>query len=125
MFIYTNVNPTGKKTGDCVIRAIAIVTDETWEKAYIDLCAEGLALADLPNANSVWGSYLRKHGFKREAIPNTCPDCYTIADFCADHPYGRYVVGTGSHVATVIDGNLMDAWDSSNEIPIMYYEKEN
>lgn len=38
MFIYTNPNPTNKKTGDCVIRAIAIATGSTWEDAYMDLC---------------------------------------------------------------------------------------
>lgn len=124
MFIYANPNPTDKKTGDCVIRAIAIITESTWERAYIDLCAEGLLLADLPNSNVVWGSYLRKHGFRREVIPNTCPDCYTIGDFCKDHPYGEYVVCTGSHVVACIDGNAYDAWDSLGEVPTFYYYKE-
>lgn len=124
MFIYTNPNPIERKAGDCVVRAIAIATNTTWERAYIDLCEEGLLMANLPNANSVWGSYLRKLGFKREIIPNTCPDCYTIGEFAEDNPYGIYVVGTGSHVATVIDGKIYDAWDSSNEIPIFYFYKE-
>lgn len=60
MFIYTNPNPFNKNTGDCVIRAIAVITESTWEKAYIDLCAEGLAQGDLPNESSVWGNYLKK-----------------------------------------------------------------
>ena len=125
MFIYTNPNPTNKRPGDCAIRAIAIATSTTWESAYIALCKEGLSMADLPNSNAVWGAYLKKLGFKREVIPNTCPDCYTVEDFCEDHPEGTYVLGTGSHTVTVIDGNAYDAWNSLSEIPTFYFYKEN
>ena len=124
MFIYTNPNPLNKIISDCVVRAIAIATSTTWERAYIDLCKQGLSMLDLPNANPVWGAYLKKHGFKREIIPNTCPDCYTIEDFCYDHPEGTYVLGTGGHCVTVMDGNIYDTWDSSNEIPVYYFYKE-
>ena len=125
MFIYTNPNPTDKKTGDCVIRAIAIITQSSWEHAYMELCKEGLSMADLPNANAVWASYLRKLGFRKEIISNTCPDCYTVEDFAKEHPYGEYVLCTGSHVVAVIDGHIYDAWDSSNEIPIYFFYKED
>ena len=125
MFIYTNPNPANKKIGDCVIRAIAIATSTTWEGTYIDLCKEGLGMADLPNSNAVWSSYLRKHGFKREVIPNTCPDCYTVEDFAEDNPYGTYILCTGSHVVTIIDGNAYDAWNSLSEIPTFYFYKED
>ena len=63
-------------------------------------------------------------GFYRMAIPSKCPDCYTVDDFCRDHPYGTYVLGLGGHVATVIDGCLYDSWDSSREVPIyMWFMK--
>ena len=29
----------------------------------------------------------------------------------------------GNHVATVVNGQLYDSWDSSNEIPQYYWEK--
>lgn len=124
MFIYTNPNPLDKKTGDCVIRAIAIATGSTWEDAYMDLCMEGLLMADLPNSNAVWSSYLRKHGYKRSIIPNTCPDCYTVQDFAEDHPYGTYVLCNGTHTVTIINGSILDAWNSSREIPTFYFYKE-
>ena len=124
MFVYTNPNPIKRNIGDCVIRAIAIATDSSWEKIYMDLCAEGLEMADLPNSNAVWSSYLKKLGFRKSIVPDTCPDCYTVADFADDNPYGLYILCTGSHVVTIIDGNIFDAWDSSSEIPIFYFYKE-
>ena len=42
-----------------------------------------------------------------------------------DYPVGTYVLGFGNHVATVIDGVLYDAWNSSKEIPqYFWYLKE-
>ena len=58
MFIQTNVNPLKKNTGDCVIRAISILTDKSWEFTYMELCKEGLLMADLPNSNAVFASIL-------------------------------------------------------------------
>ena len=123
-YIYTNPNPTKKKVGDCVIRAIAIITNSTWEEAYMNLCLKGLEMDDLPNSNSVWASYLRERGFKCSTLPDTCPDCYTIKEFCIDHPTGEYVVCTGTHVVAVINGDIYDAWDSSQEIPAYFFYKE-
>ena len=126
MWIEYNPNPTGRKVGDCAVRAVAKALGISWEDAYIMIADNGLAMGDMPSSDSVWGAVLRQHGFYRTSIPNTCPDCYTAADFCRDYPYGTYVLGFGGHVATVIKGNLYDAWDSSNEIPqFVWFRKEN
>lgn len=121
---YFNNNPSGKMTGDCVVRAVSLATDENWQKTYIGLALQGFLMSEMMNADIVWGAYLRNNGFIRRAIPNTCSDCYTIGDFAADHPQGIYVLGTGSHAVTVIQGTILDAWDSSNECPIFYYSRD-
>lgn len=116
-----NPNPTGRSVGDCSVRAVAKALDTDWETAYSLITANGYAMGDMPSSDSVWGSVLRQNGFYRKAIMSDCPDCYTAEDFCADHPYGTYVLGFGGHVATVVDGVLYDSWDSSNEIPQYYW----
>ena len=83
----------------------------------------GFQMGDMPSSNSVWGSVLRQHGFRRYALPNTCPECYTLGQFAEDHPEGIYVVGMGNHVATIRDGWIMDSWDSSRELPQYYWKK--
>ena len=60
MWVRCNPNPIGRETGDCVIRAIAVVTGQSWREAYWDLCEHGAIMGDLPNNNSVWGAYLRE-----------------------------------------------------------------
>lgn len=123
MYVYNNPNPKNKNTGDCVVRAISILFDIPWEEAFIELAVMGLVLSDMPNENSVWGAYLMEKGYEREVIPNTCPDCYTIWDFALDHPEGKFAVCTGSHVVAVIDGNVYDAWNSSEQIPTYYFKE--
>ena len=54
----------------------------------------------------------------------TIPYCYTVKDFCKDHPQGVFVLGTGTHAVAVIDGDYYDAWDSGNKVPLFYWRKE-
>lgn len=125
MWVQYNPNPTGRSVEDCSIRAVAKALDIDWETAYILICSNGLAMGDMPHSDSVWGSVLREKGFYRKTIPNVCPNCYTAKMFCRDNPEGTFVLGFGGHVATVQDGNLFDAWDSSNEIPVyVWFRKE-
>lgn len=124
MYINYNPNPTGRHVGDCAVRAVAAALNIDWEPAYTMICANGFSMGDMPSSDSVWGATLRQHGFKRESIPNQCPECYTAEQFCDDHRQGTYVLGFGSHVATVINGDLYDSWDSSREIPQYFWTKE-
>ena len=124
MFIKFNNNPVGRKVGDCAVRAVSVALDIDWEEAYNLIADAGLAMGDMPSSDSVFGAVLRQHGFRRSAIPNSCPDCYTAEDFAADHPRGVFVLGFGGHVATVIDGNLYDSWDSSHEVPVYYWYRK-
>lgn len=123
-FSYFNPNPENRQVGDCTVRAISRATNQSWDETYIGLCLQGLMLGDMPSANSVWGAYLRQRGFGRNVVPNTCPDCYTVAEFARDHPRGVYILALSSHVVCVEDGTYYDTWDSGNEIPLFYWEKE-
>jgi len=125
MWIKYNPNPTGRAVGDCAVRAISKALDIDWETAYNLIASNGFAMGDMPSSDSVWGSVLRQNGFYRSSIPNRCPDCYTAADFAQDNPVGTFVLGFGGHVATIVNGNLYDSWDSSNCIPIyVWYRKD-
>lgn len=124
-FVEWNPNPVGRRVGDCAVRAIARALNVDWETAYSIICCNGFTMGDMPSSDSVWGATLRQNGFYRMSIPDTCPDCYNVTDFCKDNPTGTFVLGFGGHVATVVDGDLYDSWDSSNEIPqFVWYRKD-
>ena len=123
MYSYYNANPYKIRVGDCVIRAISKTLNQTWEDTYIDLTIQGYLMGDLLSSNAVWGAYLKSKGFTRDIISNDCPECYTIEDFCNEHPKGTYIIGTGTHAVCVEDGCVFDTWNSSGETPIYYYHK--
>ena len=122
---FYNPNPRNKSVGDCVIRALCKAFDDDWYNIYSQLTVQGYALCDMPSSNEVWGQFLKANGYKRYIIPNTCPDCYTIGQFAEDNPDGTFILATGSHVVTIIDGIAYDSWNSLNEVPIFYWRKES
>lgn len=122
MWIRCNPNPVGRQTGDCVIRAIAIATNQSWRDAYWDLCELGAVHGELPNHNAIWGMYLREKGGKQFLLPETCPQCITVKAFAERYPKGVYVIGTGEHAVTVIDGDWYDAYDSWNMTPTYFWK---
>ncbi len=110
--------------GDCAVRAVAKALDISWEEAYTRLSVAGYLMGDMPNSDIVWGSVLRAEGFVRDVIPNTCPDCYTVRDFCQDNPSGVYVLKSENHVATVVDGTVYDSWNSEMQVPFYYWTRK-
>lgn len=123
MYEYYNPNKLQSRVGDCSIRALSKALNVDWEKAYALAVVSGFRLGDVISSDNVWGSVLRMHGFRKEVLPDYCKDCYTIRDFCKDHPVGTYVIGTGTHVVTAIDGTYYDTWDSGGETPIYYWTR--
>lgn len=112
-------NPCGKSIGDCAVRAISVALNIDWYSAFDLLCETGRRMCNLPSADEVWGELLLENGFRREAIRNI----QTADEFCASHPQGVYVLAFGGHVAAVVDGTLMDSWNSSFESVIFFYRR--
>lgn len=123
MFVYYNPNPEKKLVGDCVIRAISKLTNQTWDNTFKEITLKAFEMRDMPSSNEVWSAYLKDKDFQRFIIPDTCPDCYSVIDFADDHPKGLFMLATGTHVIAVQDGDYFDTWDSGNEIPIYYWRK--
>ena len=122
-YVFYNPNPLNKHIGDCVIRAVAKATEQDWEHAYLDIVLQGYLMKDIPSSDYVWNAYLKKKGFTRTLLPDTCPDCYTVEDFCQDHPFGTYILKVNEHVVNAQNGDYFDTWDSGHEAIISYWEK--
>lgn len=116
-----NPNPCCIRASDCVVRAIMAATGRGWYDVYWDLCDQGAKMCDMPSVNRVWSAYLTERGYTRYEIARAC----SVREFARDHPYGIYVLGTGSHAVASIDGNYLDSWDSGSEKILYYFVLEN
>ena len=125
MWKYYNPNPAGNLTDDCLVRAICKATGKSWDEVYAWLYVVGFNLKKMVVTNTLWPEYLKGTGYVRQSIPDTCPDCYTVADFAAEHPTGTYILATGSHVVTVHDGDWYDTWDSGRETITASWRRKN
>lgn len=121
MFIKFNDNPCGRTTGDCVIRAISIVEGIPWRKVYLALCVEGYEECTFGDDNKTWDKYLQSIGYRRFNFPNT--PGYKLSTFADNHKEGKYIVGTGTHAVAVVNGDIIDAWDCSDETPLYFFTK--
>ena len=123
MYIEYNPNPEGSLVGDSVVRAISKLFDWSWEDAFLKLVTEAYFIKDMPSSDRVCGEFLRKRCYHKIVVPDTCHQCYTVREFCDDHPEGKYLVATGNTVIAVINGNYYDSFDSGNEIAIYYWRR--
>lgn len=123
-FVFFNANPAHPgNVDDCMVNAICAVFKISWEEAYMDICLEGLKHRLMPSSKTVWNSYLKSKGFAKMVLPDTCPDCYTVIDFCRDHPTGEYLIALDNHVIAVMHGNYYDTVDTGLEVPVFYWRR--
>lgn len=126
MYRYFNSNPVASREEDCAVRAVSAALGVSWDEAFEMISHNAQQMGSMMHRDNAWGSVLRQHGFLKEIIPNSCPDCYTAEDFCIDNPKGVFVLGFGTHTACVRDGVLLDTWDSRDEVPIyVWYRKDD
>lgn len=123
MYKYYNPNPVGRRTEDCSVRAIAKALGISWDDAHDLLSYASKQMGTIMNNNDVISAVLRQNGFYRESLPNFCPNCYRVKDFARDNPRGIYILGTGGHVVTVVNGDWFDIWNSGDEVPQYFWTK--
>lgn len=122
-FAYYNPNPVGLHVRDCTVRALCVVLRIDWDSAHKLLSDTARSMGMMMDDPDVIRAILRRRGFRRDAIPDTCPDCYTIADFARDHKRGVYVVATGTHIVAIVNGDWYDSWNSGDEVPVYFWHK--
>ena len=124
MYKFYNPNPLGRRTvGDCSVRAISKALGISWDEAHDLLSDMSKKMGSVMSDNDVISAVLRMNGFYKENLPWICKDCYTVKEFARDNPVGTYVVGTGSHVVTVINGDYYDTWRSGDESIIYFWTR--
>ena len=123
-FIKTNPHPEGKKTGDCVVRALAIADNKKWIEVYDALCYTGRTIFEMPSGRKTYHQYLLENGWSKQPMPkHQNGKRYTLSQFADENPKGVYVISLANHLATIVNGNLHDIWDCSEKCLRNYWVK--
>jgi hypothetical protein len=117
IFRYYNNNPHSRRTEDCVIRAIAAGTDESWEVTLKKLTKHMIKTGYMLSTPELYGDYLETIGWEHKKQPlykNNKP--MKIKDFVKKFE-GIAVIHVGDdHVSFVSDSKLWDIWNCEDEI---------
>lgn len=124
IFEKTNLNPTGKSTSDCVVRAIMKATNQTWSKVYNDLCELGSKMFAMPNDKKVYEVYLESLGWKKQRMPkDEFGFRYPIHKLADEFPRGIMIIHVAKHLTIVKDCILFDSWDCARACVGNYWIK--
>ena len=116
MYIFENVNPKGKKTADCVVRAIAKAENRDWFSVYDELSLLARSKCTVLNDLSFYKSYLNKY----ETVQCVFEECgskfkLTVSEFSNKYSSGIYLIQIAGHLTVCIDGNVYDIWNCLNK----------
>ena len=114
MFIYDNPHPKGKKVGDCVKRAICLVSEVDYMVVQRQLNRYKKETgAAVYNEKRNWQPFIEKFmGGKKISFP--AQKGFSRMDgyrFCEEYPKGRYILNMAGHLTCCIDGAIHDTWD--------------
>ena len=116
MFIKENLNPKARKTGDCVIRAIAKAEGKSWLYVFDALTIIARNKYSIVNHKHTYEAYLDCYKIVPCKIETAMGNVkYTVKEFADTHPMGTYLISIAGHMTVVIDGNIYDTWDCSNK----------
>lgn len=125
---YHNVNPFDKYHGDCVVRAIALMTNTSWADTIHQMTDLGITKGLVLNDKALIPLYLKKKGFVECNEPrDVCNRKMSIKDFLIENPdCGNFIAFVGSHHVTAVkDNKVHDIWNCSNETMHRYFVKVN
>lgn len=129
-YTYYDANPKGKKTADCVIRALATAMNKTWDEVLTDLYKYAIKYKQMLNDDVLYKKYLKDQGWIMLKQPRKYDNTkYTGIEFCTELQEGTcfeidgYEIAEwdniiahigGHHVVAIMNGSIRDTWNSSN-----------
>lgn len=127
IYHYHNANPKGKSASDCVVRAICVATNQTWEYTMMEMVKLGIKIGYVFNETRTIDKYLIDKGWTKNREPrNVLNKKITLARFLADHKRGTYIATVGSHHTTlIVNGVVYDTWDCTRKTMHTYYSNPN
>ena len=106
------------RVGDCVVRALAIATNEDYKSVRDELWDISLKNGDMPNGSTTYEEFLQKRGFiKEKKIKGYDLGSYPVSQNKV------YVVNLSKHLVCLDKGLIRDLWDCRCKYPYNVWTK--
>ena len=112
MFSYLNLNPLDIEEADCVTRAIALASGYSYAEVQDKLYYIS-RLLECEKLCVCCYKHLLSDVFKYDKV--YCKDM-TVTEFAQLHPYGIYLIRMEGHLSVLVNGEVKDIWDCSNQV---------
>lgn len=125
-FEKVNNNVKGRKTGDCVIRATANATGQTWVEALREQTEIAIKTGYMVACKENYDRYLSAHGFVKMKQPRKWDGKkYTVGemDNVCHCNNDVIVVSMANHLTVIKDGAVEDLWDCRHKTVGNYWIK--
>lgn len=130
-FEKVNVNPKGRKTGDCSTRALANVLNISWEEALELQCEEALKCYYDPTSKQVIEKVLERFGYVKMKQPTKVDlfsgrkSKYQVGDMdrilSPAQMREGVLVTIANHHTCIKEGVVQDTWDCRRKSVGNYY----
>ena len=125
-FTYFNANPKGKKTSDCICRAICTTLQQPYDETMKELIDLSLATGYEYSDVRCYGKYLQNKGFIKQKQPRkNNGKKYSGQEFVKIFKDVCVANIGGNHAVCIKDGKILDIWDSSEGCIGNYWIKQN
>lgn len=119
---YVNLNPKDRKVDDCVVRAIANATGQSWEQTVREMTELGIKKGCLLNDPKLIPLYLKSKGFSQMNEPRkydntkmSVREWLSSRDGWLWHSYKIVAVVGTHHITAIINNEVQDIWDCTRK----------
>ena len=110
MYKYYNANALKNRVNDCVVRAISLAEDKSWDDTYKELSTlaqkDGILLDDVRFVED----------YLDDRYDRQCHTSKTVGEFIEEHPIGIYLITMDNHITCLIDGTIFDTFDCTSRV---------
>lgn len=121
-----NVNFKNKKTGDCVVRALASASGKDYKVVAKELFDLWMKYGYVFNDKHTYERWLEQNGFVKYKQPrHTDGTKYLVGDIdsLVDIKRKNVVISMAHHLTSVVKGTLNDIWDCRHKTIGNYWVK--
>ena len=124
-YINYNANPKERKIGDCVIRALSKATGKSWDEVYDELYIIGKKKKRMMNDPAVYKEFLKDNNFNEyPAKRDEYNKMILVSEFAQiSNKENIYIISTRKHLTVVMEGDIYDTWNTSNEKAGRFFSK--